>query len=172
MRLDRQKLFLNLFRNNKIMCTKEGEIISFFKPSPHKLKFTLSTTGYKKTTLCYRNKRHTIFAHQLVWFFFNQEIVSENLQTNHINGIKTDNSIKNLELISASDNILHSYKFLGRSKKGSKHHLAKLTEDIVLKIKVKLSEGVKGIFLAKKYSVSSVCISNIKTGSRWGHVKI
>jgi hypothetical protein len=54
------------------------------------------------------------------------------------------------------------------SRNGSKHHNAKLNEDIVLSIKQDIQNKVP--MLAKKYNVSPSTISDIKYGRTWNHV--
>lgn len=48
-------------------------------------------------------------AHRLVWEAVHGPI-PDGLQINHINGIKSDNRISNLEVVSASENAKHSYR--------------------------------------------------------------
>lgn len=55
-------------------------------------------------------------------------------QINHINGNKEDNSVNNLEWVSAKDNTVHSWK-TGLSKGGENHGMSKLTNNEVLEIK-------------------------------------
>ena len=60
-----------------------------------------------------RKERRTCRTHILVYKSFKWDIPNL-FQINHINWIKDDNRIENLEAVSASDNIKHSYKFLWR----------------------------------------------------------
>ena len=60
-----------------------------------------------------RKNRLTKSVHILVYKAFKWDIPKW-FQINHINWIKDDNRIDNLEAISASDNLKHSYKFLWR----------------------------------------------------------
>ena len=57
----------------------------------------------------------------------------------------------------------------GRSYKGSgeKHNQSILKEKQVIFIKQKLNEGIKGVFLAKKFGVGEGNISAIKLGKTW-----
>lgn len=51
---------------------------------------------------------------------------------------------------------------------GESHGLAKLTDEKVREIR---NSKEKGVDLAKKFGVSSSCISTVKSGRRWPHIK-
>lgn len=64
--------------------------------------------GYKYIQLNVENKRKHLFVHRLVWIFHHGH-ADNNLQINHIDGNKENNSISNLELVTGKENISHSY---------------------------------------------------------------
>lgn len=57
--------------------------------------------------------------HRLV-AMFHLDDYSENLQVNHKNGIKTDNRVINLEMVTNSQNALHAWRILDSSKRREK----------------------------------------------------
>lgn len=69
----------------------------------------LDTKGYYRTMLTYDNKRITIKVHREVAKAFIPNPYNKP-QVNHINGIKTDNRIENLEWVSNIDNAYHAIK--------------------------------------------------------------
>lgn len=71
------------------------------------LKPKTSKTGYLQLCLCVDNKRTHISVHRLVALAFLPN-PNNYPQVNHINGIKTDNRIENLEWCTAYDNIMHA----------------------------------------------------------------
>lgn len=65
--------------------------------------------GYAVITLGVKNKR---YIHRLVAESFIPNIENKE-QVNHINGIKTDNRVENLEWVTQSENMYHSVHSLG-----------------------------------------------------------
>lgn len=72
------------------------------------LKQTISNYGYYKVCISIDGKVHHLSAHRLIAEAF---VPNPNIQhqINHINGIKTDNSIENLEWVSLTENIRHAH---------------------------------------------------------------
>jgi len=71
--------------------------------------------GYEIIGLWKNNKVKTIAVHRLVaTAFIHKPITCKKLEINHKNGIKSDNYIDNLEWVTRSENIKHSYDVLGR----------------------------------------------------------
>lgn len=82
----------------------------------HILKPGLTSKGYYNVILC-KNKLHKgISIHRLVALAFIPNPKNKK-QVNHINGIKTDNRVENLEWTTCSENIIHSYK-IGKQRMG------------------------------------------------------
>lgn len=64
---------------------------------------------------------------------------------------------------------------IGEAQRGADNHASKLTEEQVVEIKKELFSKEKSrtqTAIAKEYGVSSVIISQIKTGKRWSHVEV
>lgn len=65
--------------------------------------------GYPRVVICNKGYTHPITIHRLVADIF-YEGDHTGLQVNHIDGVKTNNSVDNLEWITCSDNLKHAYK--------------------------------------------------------------
>lgn len=89
---------------------QNGDIYSFYKkrlmkPSPN--------AGYLKTCLTKYEVHKYLFIHRLIAQHFIPNPENKSF-INHINGIKNDNRIENLEWCTASENLFHAYRVCGR----------------------------------------------------------
>lgn len=75
------------------------------------------TRGY--VTL-HNGPKHIGYVHRLIWEHVHGPI-PPGMQINHINGVKDDNRIANLELVTPSENSLHSYR-IGHSRADGEHN--------------------------------------------------
>lgn len=113
----------------------------------------------------------TKFAHRVIWQHVNGP-VPDGMEINHINGIKNDNRIANLELATPSENIRHAYATgLNKAANGEASARAKLTAANVESIHVRRANGESAKKLALEMGVSVDTISAVTSGRRWGGPK-
>jgi len=88
---------------------------------------------------------------------------------NHVDGVKTNNCVSNLEYISARENTLHQHRIGLVNVRGEGNGHAKLNDVAVREIR-KLYGTVKGVELARRYGVSPTTISEVVHGKVWKHL--
>ncbi len=124
---------------------------------------------YTMLNITKTRKRKHVLIHRLVAiaFIINNENKRE---VNHIDGVKNNNIVSNLEWNTRSENQVHAFKLgLDKPKIGSLNGKSILTENNVEFIK----ENIKIISikkLAEMFGVSKSTINNIKYKKSWLHI--
>ncbi|UPI11934.1 hypothetical protein [Bacillus phage SBSphiJ3] len=131
-------------------------------------KISRNGAGYCQTGL--KGKIYNV--HRLVALAFipNPE---NKIQVNHISGDKQDNSVGNLEWVTPSENIRHAYtQGLCKRAKGSKSHLATITEQQATEIKKLLAENYRVMDISRKLGIKKNIVSDINRGVSWNHIEV
>jgi len=159
----------NLGRVKTLNRIKSNGDLSSYRISKIR-KYSISERGYLQFLLHKKGfKPKTIRVNRLIALVFipNPE---NKPQVNHINGIKTDNRVENLEWCTSKENINHSFKTgLSKVHKGENSPNSKLTEKEVLEIR-----EFKGILsqrkIADKYNITQPMVSCIFNKKSWSHI--
>jgi len=135
------------------------------------LKQSKSKKGYLMVSLSKDKIKFTTSAHRLVAIAFIPNLENKP-QVNHINGIKGDNRIENLEWCTNSENQIHAIKNkLTNPNTGEKHHNSKLTNKQVLNARALHKIGFTNLILAKDYGVSAPAMSKILRKESYINIK-
>lgn len=155
---------------SRYAVTTDGRIWSYPKSYGHytsKGNFlkTKLVHGYEYVILTtYPRQQKTHKVHRLVAqaYISNPRGFKE---VNHINGIKDDNRVKNLEWSTRQHNAKHA-GILGLMRNGEEHHNAKLSKEQVLNIR-ELYQLHTQAQLAKMFGVSQTQISRVVNSNNW-----
>lgn len=155
-----------VFVENDSLFGDEGGYVKHIKIKNQ----TINRYGYMTTKLCFKGKCRRLTIHRLVAkaFIPNPNKYS---QVNHIDGNKKNNSVTNLEWVSAAQNTKHAWDtglITSEHMKGSKHHNSKVNEDIVKDIRSNKTLTKKE--LAEKYDISISTVADILRRKTWTHI--
>ena len=116
-------------------------------------------------------KQRPLMIHRLVLEAFCGEAPTDKHQGNHLNGIKTDNRIENLEWATQAENIKHAYDTgLHGHYIGENASSAKLTDKAVIDILNRIANREYRKDIATLYGISTKTISDIVCNDHWTHI--
>lgn len=169
------KIWKFVSKNNRYIVSDFGEVFSC--ASRKKLKPIPSPLGYKYVVLYDNRERKRYTIHRLVAEAFVPNLHNKK-EINHKNGIKDDNRADNLEWVTRSENMKHSFVVLGRKPSGNGGKVGRdnSSSKVVLQI---LNGDVIGRFFGCceasrktgvcRQSISSCCLGRYRTagGFEW-----
>ena len=128
-----------------------------------KIKSIRQIKGYSMVNLCNNYKERLTSVHRLIAIHFIPNIENKS-QINHINGIKNDNRIENLEWCTSKENIHHAHKL------GLKNKNRKLTSDDVLNLRKDHINNISNKDLSIKYNIHIRTVSKIIRKLLWSYI--
>lgn len=128
--------------------------------------------GYSEVGLSVNGKIRRYRIHNLVMLAFVG--IPNGLEVNHINGIRNDNRLENLEYVTHRQNIIHARDIIKtlNPPRGEASKSSKLTNEQVREIRKLYIPYVMGMQrLAKIYGVAPQTISSIVKYKKWKHIE-
>lgn len=163
----------------KDVAQKPGYSVSslgrFRGKSGNILAGTLSKPGYIRLTRFCPDRRRNVFLHRLVAEAFIGEIPA-GMEVNHKNGIKSDNRVENLEIITRTQNAKHMYDVLGVKAtnpnpcKGERNGWSKFTDKDIVLMRELAEQGVRQACIARQFKTAQTVVSRIVSRQSWKHV--
>lgn len=132
------------------------------------LKERLNWGGYNRIRLTKDGRGKDIYAHVLVAAAFIGPKPAKH-DVNHINNVRADNRIGNLEYVTRSENIQHQRQF-NNFPALEKNPRARLTQDQVREIRIRRKNGETMYAMAKEYGVHKNTIRMAAIGETWPNI--
>jgi len=144
------------------MVSEDGQIYSL--KTNKILKQSKNRTGYFKLNL-WNSRQITVFPHRLVGKAFIDN-PNNYPQINHLDGVKTNNKVSNLEWCTHKMNLQHAAA-IGLIRRGEENGQSKLLEKDIINIRNSEKTATE---LAKQYNVHRRTIGFVLKRETWNHI--
>lgn len=144
---------------------RNGKSEQILKPYP------TGTRGDLKVDLGGNPRRTILVAVLVAEAFLEPDFFRD--EVNHIDGNFLNNRADNLEWSTHSENLIHSYRVLGRRSadlRGTKNGLAKLTDDLVREYRAMRASGMAIREITRLSGLDRRTIQKMLRGDNWSHV--
>lgn len=165
-------IILDLDAREKYEISNFGRLRSFKKTSAGYILKNTKLKGYQALVVKLKNQKNTTkYIHKLVAEHFIPKDSPLQKHVIHLDFVKDNNHISNLLWVTRQTMFAHQ-KINPNYKRGFISN-AKLTENDVIKLKLKLIRGDnKPNSLAKEFGITHTQLNRIRKGENWAHVKV
>jgi hypothetical protein len=170
-----RKTLLEIWKNvvgyqGRYIVSGTGEIRSLCrKGMPRRISTRFDQHGYLVVSIMNNGKRKTVKVHRIVAMAFCEGRSRFKKYVNHKNGVKTDNSIENLEWCTPSHNVRHALKIgLTKPLRGELNPAAKLKPSDIPIIRKMADDKISRKDIAAKFGVSPSAITFITLRKKMG----
>ena len=132
----------------------------------------IKDNGYVKVCLTKDKKQKEYFLHRLACIHFVPNDLNKP-DVNHKNGIKSDNTFKNLEWCTKKENSTHASKMgLLKVHRGEDNACSKITEKQVLEIRdiFKSNPKINKSEIARDFNIGRTTLLHILSRNTWKHI--
>jgi HNH endonuclease/NUMOD4 motif len=142
-------------------------------PSGYRKEVTYGTLDHKKyrrVRLRAAGKGYSRLVHRLVLTAFVGPCPT-GMETNHVNGVRDDNRLENLEWVTPSQNVQHAYDTLKRFRcYGERHGNSSLSEAVVTEARKRYSSGERICDIARALGATWESINYAVKRLTWAHI--
>ena len=156
----------NLGRVKSLKRFRKGKNDSLASVKERILKPLINSIGYYQVGLYKNSKVRFYLVHRFVWEAFNGQI-PEGYEVNHINEIKSDNRLENLNLMTHKENMNYGSRTERSAKKHSKVVLQFTLDNILVKEYPSANQVERELGFAQP-NISSCC--NGKYKQAYGYI--
>lgn len=153
----------NMGRVRALFCTsnfhKHGRILKPWILKNGYVQIHLMRPGEKRKAFCIHRLLLEAFAGP----------APENCEVRHLNGVRSDNALKNLAWGTHKENSQDMLRH-GHGQTGEKQWNAKLTSDDVIQIRTLRNSGMSLIEIAELYGIDRTNVWQIATRKSWRHI--